>query len=111
MRRALPVRGSPSPRQPLVAAAAASLPWCCIVPTAIALLGAGTGLAAVSRSFSVTVALLTLSLAFLARANHLVWVHRHGRLSTRLVTIASTLLVFLSWAYRLPGIVATLGWK
>lgn len=110
MRTVLPVRGSSSPKRPLVAAAVASLPWCCIVPAAIALLGAGAGLAAISRSFPVTIALLALSLAFLARANHLVWVRRHGTLPTRLVTTASTLLVF-SWAYRLPGIVATLGWK
>ncbi len=105
MSRRLPVHPSSSPGRSVVAAALAGLPWCCIGPAVVSLLGFGSGVLALSRSLPLTLALLLLSAGFLGRANYLVWVRRHGARWARITTIVSTIFAVLLWAYRLPWLV------
>lgn len=104
----LPAHPSLSPGRPVVAAALAGLPWCCIAPAVVSLLGVGSGLLTLSRSLPLTLALLLVSAGFLGRANYLMWVRRHGAGWVRAATILSTLFVIVLWAYRLPWLVR--GW-
>ncbi len=92
---------SPSPQRPLVVGVVAGLPWCCIAPAVASVLGASSGILALTTSLPVKIALLVVSLGSLGRANYLVWIRRHGPKWVRLVTAASTLLVILAWTYRL----------
>jgi hypothetical protein len=80
--------------------AAASFPWCCVVPALLASTGVASSLAGRILGALIPV-FLALSVALFARAHHLLWVKGHGsplaRVTTVLLTIAATAL----WAHRL----------
>lgn len=76
-----------------------ALPWCCIVPAALALSGAGAGLAG-SVWGSVGWAFLGLSVALIMRANWLVWVRRQGARAARRWTVVFSTFAAAAWLWR-----------
>ena len=84
-----------------LAAIAASVPWCCLLPAAFALLGlAGAGAARVAAG-GLMPFLLGASLLFLGRAHYLIHVRKQGAPWARLIVWLSTSLVVGLWAPRL----------
>lgn len=84
---------------------AASIPWCCIVPPALAAAGTASSLAARSLG-GATPWFLALSVGLFARAHYLLWVRRHGSPRTRLLTVVLTVVAGFFWAMRLSPDVA-----
>ena len=81
---------------------AASIPWCGVVPAALASVGVAS--LVVGRLLGAALpAFLILSAASFARALYLVWVKRHGPAAARLLTTAMTFLAAAVWALRLAG--------
>jgi hypothetical protein len=86
---------------------AASIPWCCVAPAALA--AAGTASSVPTPWVGATVPVfLALSAALFARAHYLLWMRRHGSPAARLVTVALTVLSAGVWAFRLSPAVAAL---
>jgi len=84
-----------------LAAIAASVPWCCLLPAAFALLGlAGAG-AARATTVELMPFLLGASLLFLGRAHYLIHVRRPGAPWARWIVWLSTVLTIGLWAPRL----------
>lgn len=84
---------------------AASIPWCCILPAALAAAGAASSV--VARWLGATMPLLlALSLVLFGRAHYLLWIRRHSSPSARLLTVILTLLSAAFWAIRLFPTVA-----
>ncbi len=80
-----------------------TLPWCCIAPALVAVLGA-TGSSAAGAGFASPVArplLQGLSLALLARAHYDVTWKRHGAAWAKGIVWASTAFVLVTWWFRL----------
>lgn len=79
--------------------AAASMPWCCVVPALLALGGLASSMA--GRVLEQLVpAFLATSVGLLARANYLLWVRGHGTRPVRVASIVLTVLSATVWAYR-----------
>ena len=78
-----------------------SLPWCCITPAALSLLGF-FGAAGATRLFlkEILFSLLIISLLLLGRANYLIYFKKHGSRISRAVTLASTIGAMTLWALR-----------
>lgn len=88
-------------------ATAASIPWCCLVPAALAV--AGTASSVSTHWVAPAMPLLfALSVVLFARAHYLLWVRRHGSPAARLATVALTALSVSFWAVRLSPAVAGL---
>ena len=88
-----------------IAAVIASLPWCCVLPGLLSVIGlAGAGAAAVDvLAGPAEYVLLGLSVLFLGRAHYLASWRGHGtRWSTTAVWI-STVMVVLLWLYQFGG--------
>lgn len=88
-----------------------SVPWCCILPAALASLGLASSMLAHWLG-ALTPALLGASVVLFGRAHYLLWVKRHGSRSARWVTVVLTLLAASFWMLRLSPRVLTLlpGW-
>lgn len=78
----------------------ASVPWCCIVPAALASLGLASS-AVAHWIHAATPLLLVMSVAVLARAHYELWVKRHAAPLARALTLLLTLLAAALWALRL----------
>ena len=84
-----------------LAAIAASVPWCCLLPAIFALLGlAGAG-AARTTSVELMPFLLGASLLFLGRAHYLIHVRRQGTPWARWTVWLATALAVGLWVLRL----------
>lgn len=82
-------------------AIAAALPWCCILPATLALLGlAGAGAAQVVAG-GLMPYLLGLSALLLGRAHYLIHVRKQGAQWARWIVWLSTALVIGLWVPRL----------
>jgi len=76
-----------------------ALPWCCVLPAALAFSGIGAGLLGNVRGL-LGWGSLALSVALIARANWLVWIRNQGAPPARRWTaIFSTVAVAL-WGFR-----------
>ena len=78
---------------------ALALPWCCVVPAALAFSGAGAGLAA-GLVGPLGWGSVALSVALIARANWLVWVRRQGARAARRWTVLFSMAAVALWAWR-----------
>ena len=80
-----------------------ALPWCCIIPAALSMLG----LAGVATSRTVTEGivpyLLMISVLFLGRAHYLLYIKHRGNRVSHIVTWAATLLAITLWGVRWLG--------
>ena len=76
-----------------------ALPWCCLVPTALAFSGVGAGLLAGVRG-PVGWGSFALSFLLIARANWLVWVRGHGAPAVRRWTVLFSTAALALWAWR-----------
>lgn len=77
-----------------------SLPWCCVVPAALALVGTGGAVGARLWLAQASWFLLPVAGILLGRAWWLAWWRRRGGGWTRAVVAASTLLVAALWVPR-----------
>jgi hypothetical protein len=103
-----PIRSSSArPLRVTALGAAASVPWCCIVPAGLAAGGTASSLAA-RWAAAIMPFLLALSIGLFARAHHLLWVRRHGSPLARVLTVVLTLIAGALWALRLSPAIA--GW-
>ena len=77
-----------------------ALPWCCIIPAVLSVLG----LAGVAVAREVTGALvpylLAISVLFLGRAHYLLYIRHHGNRVSHIVTWVSTVLALALWNLR-----------
>jgi hypothetical protein len=104
---ATPIK-SPSARPLRVTAlgTAASIPWCCIVPAALAAAAAASSLAGRWLGAAMPV-FLAVSVALFVRAHYVLWVKRHGTHAARMATVFFTIVAIVLWAVRLsPEVVA-----
>ena len=85
---------------------AASIPWCCVVPAALAAAGTVSAVAP-RRVGAATPLFLAVSVGLFARSHYLLWVKRHGSRVTRLATVGLTLVSGCFWAVRLAPAAAT----
>ncbi|MGB7291704.1 MAG: hypothetical protein WBD99_06010 [Thermodesulfobacteriota bacterium] len=78
-----------------------SIPWCCITPVGLSLLGF-FGAAGATRLFLVEVLfpLFIVSLLLLGRAHYLIYYKRHGSRISKTVTWAFTVGALALWASR-----------
>jgi hypothetical protein len=76
-----------------------ALPWCCLVPAALAFSGAGAGLLGVVRG-PLGWSSLALSVALVGRANWLVWVRGQGAPAARRWTLLFSAAAAVLWAMR-----------
>lgn len=79
----------------------ASVPWCCIAPAVISLLGVAGSLSARLWISQATPFLLVFSAGALLRANYLAWIRRQGTRWSRAVVVISTLLALTFWLPRI----------
>jgi len=79
-----------------------SLPWCCILPFLLSLLGLIAGIGAVRIwTVKVTPFLFIFSILFLMRAHWLFYKKYHYKFLYALWVWASTIIVGILWAIRL----------
>ena len=87
-------------RQTSITGGLFALPWCCIIPGILSLLG----LAGVAMARTVTEGLvpylLVASVLFLGRAHYLLYIKHHGNRTSHIVTWAATLLALTLWGVR-----------
>jgi hypothetical protein len=78
-----------------------SLPWCCITPAALSLLGF-LGAVGEARLFvsEITFPLFGISLLLLGRAHYLIHFKKHGGRISRAVVWASTIGALALWAFN-----------
>ena len=76
-----------------------ALPWCCVVPAALAFSGVGAGLAGGVRG-PLGWGSLALSVALIARANWLVLVRGQGARTARRWTVLFSTAAVVLWAWR-----------
>ncbi len=76
-----------------------ALPWCCVVPAALAFSGVGAGLAGGVRG-PLGWGSLALSVALIARANLLVLVRGQGARTARRWTVLFSTAAVVLWAWR-----------
>jgi hypothetical protein len=76
-----------------------ALPWCCVVPAALAFSGAGASLAGGIRG-PLAWGAVAASVALIARANWLVWVRRQGAPAARRWTALFSTVAVAFWAWR-----------
>ncbi|TDI76496.1 MAG: hypothetical protein E2O87_00140 [Bacteroidetes bacterium] len=78
-----------------------SLPWCCITPATLSLLGffgaAGTTRLVFKEALS---PLFIVSLLLLGRAHYLIYFKKHGSSLSRVVVWISTIGALALWAFR-----------
>lgn len=76
-----------------------SLPWCCITPAVLSLLGF-LGAAGAARLFleGITFPLFGISLLLLGRAHYLIYFKKHGNRIGKAVVWASTIGALALWA-------------
>lgn len=79
----------------------ASVPWCCIAPALISVLGVASSLGARLWISQATPYLLAFSVGALLRANYLAWIRRRGTQWSRAVVVISSLLALSLWLPRL----------
>jgi hypothetical protein len=78
-----------------------SLPWCCITPAALSLLGfLGAAGAAKGLLTEALYPLFIISLFLLGRANYLSFYKKYGSKVSRAVVFASTIGTLALWAFR-----------
>lgn len=80
--------------------AATAVPWCCVVPAALASLGLASSVLG-SWLAAGTPAFFLMSAGFLGRAHYLIWAKRHGSPNARITTLVLTAAVVWTWALRL----------
>lgn len=80
-----------------------ALPWCCIVPGILSLLGLAGVTVATSRALAgqFMPVLLGISLVFLGRAHYLLYIKKQGSRLSHVVTWVATSLAITVWAIRL----------
>jgi hypothetical protein len=84
-----------------------SLPWCCITPATLSLLGfLGAAGAAKLLFKEITFSLFVISLLFLGRAHYLIYFRNLGSRISRAVVWASTIGALTLWALHF-GLVPT----
>lgn len=78
-----------------------SLPWCCITPAALSLLGF-FGAAGATRLLlkEILFPLFLVSFLLLGRANYLSFYRRHGSRISRVVVLVFTILALALWVFR-----------
>ncbi len=78
-----------------------SLPWCCITPAFLSLLGF-FGAAGAARVFltEAVYPLFVISIFLLGRANYLSLYKKHGSYTSRAVVFVSTIGALALWAFR-----------
>ena len=78
-----------------------SLPWCCITPAVLSLLGF-FGAAGATRLFlkEILLPLFIISLLLLGRAHYLIYFKKHGSRIGKAVVWASTIGAITLWALR-----------
>lgn len=76
-----------------------ALPWCCVVPAALAVSGVGAGVAG-NLTGPLGWGSFLLSVALIARANWLVWVRRQGARAARRWTVSFSAIAVALWAWR-----------
>lgn len=76
-----------------------ALPWCCVVPAALAVSGVGTSVAG-SLTGPLGGGSFALSVALIARANWLVLVRRQGAPGPRRWTILFSTAAVMLWVWR-----------
>ena len=83
-----------------------SLPWCCITPAALSLIGF-LGAAGAARLLlkEALFPLLGISLFLLVRAHYLIYFKRHGSRVSRTLVWVSTIGALALWAFRF-GLIA-----
>ncbi len=76
-----------------------ALPWCCLVPAALAVSGVGAGVAG-SLTGPLGWGSFTLSVALIARANWLVLVRGQGAPGVRRWTVIFSMAAVALWTWR-----------
>ena len=83
----------------------AALPWCCVVPAALASAGMASTVAA-RWLMAGSPFLLLLTVASLSRAHYLIWAKHHGSVLARVITLVATAAAIVLWGVRLSPTVA-----
>ncbi|MFQ5779240.1 MAG: hypothetical protein ACE5HN_00470 [Nitrospiria bacterium] len=77
-----------------------ALPWCCIIPAAISLVGLAGASVAREVTVSFTPYLLVVSVLFLGRAHYLFYVKHQGNRVSHIVIWGSTMLALTLMGLR-----------
>lgn len=78
--------------QPLSTGLLASIPWCCVVPAVLSMLGLGGAVAARLAAWRLNPLFLAMTFIFLGRAHYLLYWKGHGNLLSRRLTWSATVL-------------------
>ena len=78
----------------------ASVPWCCIIPALLSLMGPGGAMAARSTAWRLNPLLLILAVLALGRAHYQIYWLGHSKPWSRYVTWGATIFVIALWLPR-----------
>ena len=82
-----------------------SIPWCCVIPGVLSVLGLGGAFFARSVASKLNPVFFFVSVFFIGRAHYLIYRRGKGNRLSVALTWASTLLVAWLWLPRLPTLI------